>query len=45
MKYRKGVLAVHKPNTFRSHLERKLDLGIKKDYVYTGEDCDIKFID
>lgn len=42
---RKGVLAVHKPNTFRLHIETKLDLGIELDYVYTGEDCDLKFID
>jgi hypothetical protein len=42
---RKGVLAVHKPNTFRLHIETKLDLGIELDYVYTGEDCELKFID
>ena len=42
---RKGVLAVHKPNTFRLQIETKLDLGIELDYVYTGEDCDLKFID
>ena len=30
-----GVLAVHKPNTFRLHIETKLDLGIELDYVYT----------
>ena len=42
---RKGVLAVHKPNTSRLYIETKLDLGIKLDYVYTGEDCDLKFID
>ena len=35
---RKGVLAVHKLNTFRLHIETKLDLGIELDYVYTGED-------
>ena len=29
---RKGVLAVHKPNTFRLHIETKLDLGIELDY-------------
>ena len=36
---------MHKPNTFRLHIETKSDLGIELDYVYTGEDCDLKFID
>jgi hypothetical protein len=31
---KKGVLAVHKPNTFRIHIETKLDLEIELDYAF-----------
>jgi len=42
---RKGVVAKHKANSFRLHIESDVDLGIPLEYEYSGDDCDVKFVE
>jgi hypothetical protein len=42
---RKGVVAKHRANSFRIRIESIVDLGISLDYEYSGDDCDLKFVE
>lgn len=40
-----NVVAQHKANSFRIRIQADVDLGIPLDYTYTGDDCDVKFVE